>query len=189
MALDERVKALLAAGDTRPAATALIEELGPRITGLLRSVLRNDADAADAFSAFCEHAWRGIGTFRWESSLRTWAFKIAWNAAQNVRDQAWNRLGRPFATGEASKVAQQVWTRTVERVERQRDRLDVLREALSPEEQTLLSLRIDQGLSWDEIADVLSAGDAPIEAAALRKRFERLKDRLGKLARERGLLE
>jgi len=58
-----------------------------------------------------------------------------------------------------------------------------LREELSPEEQTLLVLRIDRGLDWREVAEVVDA-----EEAAVRKRFERLRDKLRKLAKDRGLL-
>jgi RNA polymerase sigma-70 factor (ECF subfamily) len=184
VSLEDRVRELLAGGDTDAAATEIIRTLGPKIAGFLHSALRNGPDAADALSTWSENVWRGIGSFRGDASVRTWTFKIAWNAAQNVRDQAWKRFGRPFETGEASRLAAEVWTRTVERLERQRDRLATLRQSLTPEEQTLMSLRIDQGLSWDDVADVLS-----VDAATLRKRFERVKERLARLAREQGLLE
>lgn len=189
MSLDARVRDLLAAEDTGGAAVVALQSLGPKILGYLRAVLRDETDAADAFSLFAEHVWRGIGTFRGEASVRTWAFRIAWNASVNVRDDAWRRLGRPLLTGEASRLAAEIRTATVERLERQRSALAELRESLSPEEQTLLALRIDQKLSWEEIAHVLSGEHAPVEPAALRKRFERLKDRLGQLARARGLVD
>jgi RNA polymerase sigma-70 factor (ECF subfamily) len=48
---------------------------------------------------------------------------------------------------------------------------------------------VDQGLSWDEVAGVLAEGGAPARPDALMKRFERLKDRLGKMARDRGLVD
>jgi RNA polymerase sigma-70 factor (ECF subfamily) len=68
------------------------------------------------------------------------------------------------------------------------DRLARLREALEPEERTLLILRLDREMSWNEVAEVLSGEGDPVDAAAVRKRFERVKDRLAKLAREQGLL-
>jgi RNA polymerase sigma-70 factor (ECF subfamily) len=39
------------------------------------------------------------------------------------------------------------------------------------------------------VATVLAEEGAPVDEAALRKRFERLKDRLAAMAREEGLLE
>jgi RNA polymerase sigma-70 factor, ECF subfamily len=67
--------------------------------------------------------------------------------------------------------------------------LERLRESLTAEEQTLLYLRLDQQLEWNEVAEVLSATGPVVEAAALRKRYERLKERLARMVRERGLVE
>lgn len=189
MNVDARVTRLVKEGDPRAAATEAMRALGPKILGYLRAVLRDEGDAGDAFSAFAENLWRGIGTFRGESSFRTWAFKIAWNAALNVRNEAWRRLGRNFDTGEASRLAEEIRTRTASRLERQRTALDSVRETLSADEQTLLVLRIDQGLAWEEVAEVMSSSGDSVDAAALRKRFERLKERLARLLRERGLAE
>ena len=71
-----------------------------------------------------------------------------------------------------------------------------LREKLTPEEQTLLILRVDRQMSWRDIATVMHDEEAgePDEAelkrnaAALRKRFERVKNNLRELAREQGLV-
>jgi RNA polymerase sigma-70 factor (ECF subfamily) len=187
--IDEDVKARLARGDHRGAATESLRAFGPKILGYLQAVLRDEADAADAFSIFAEHLWKGLPTWRGQSSLKTWAFKLAWNAALNLKDEAWRRRGRRFRTGEASRLAEEIRTRTGVRVERQKQALDALRAELTEEEQTLLVLRIDQQLSWEEIAEVMGDAAEPLDAAALRKRFERLKEKLTKLAKDRGLVE
>ena len=64
-------------------------------------------------------------------------------------------------------------------------KLEEIRQTLTADEQTLLTLRIDQQLSWEEIGEVFSAsnGGARVDPAALRKRFQRLKDRLAELLR------
>jgi RNA polymerase sigma-70 factor (ECF subfamily) len=74
-------------------------------------------------------------------------------------------------------------------VERQRQALDKLRESLEVDDVSLLALRIDQKLSWAEIAEVVSSGGERVEAAALMKRFERLKARLARKAKDQGLIE
>jgi RNA polymerase sigma-70 factor (ECF subfamily) len=186
---EDRVKELLAAGERREAATLALREYGPKILGYLQVMLRDEADAADAFSVFAENLWRGLETWRGEASLRTWAYKLAWNAALNLRDEAWRRRGRRFKPSEASAIADEIRTKTVIKVERQRAHLAELRAELTDEEQTLLVLRVDQGLAWEEIAEVLATPQERPDAAALRKRFERLKERLARLARSRGLVE
>jgi RNA polymerase sigma-70 factor (ECF subfamily) len=77
----------------------------------------------------------------------------------------------------------------VVRDEIQRRGLDKLRATLSPEEQTLLFLRLDQQLEWSEVAVVLSGDGEVVEAATVRKRYERLKSDLARLVREQGLAD
>jgi RNA polymerase sigma-70 factor (ECF subfamily) len=107
----------------------------------------------------------------------------------HVRSDAYRRLGRRLESGEASKLAEEVLTRSAVRDERQRQWLDRLRDSLSAEEQTLLFLRLDQQLEWTEVAVVLAAEGPPVEPAALRKRYERLKERLARLVKDQGLTD
>jgi RNA polymerase sigma-70 factor (ECF subfamily) len=187
--VETRIRDLLAADDRPAAATAAIQELGPPVLRYLRSLLRDEDDASDAFSVFAENVWRGLPTWRGEGSLKSWAFRLAWNGAMNLKNEAWRRRGRRFFSGEASALAEEIRTRSQVKVERQRNALDKLRESLDVEEISLLTLRIDQKLSWAEIADVTATDGERIEPAALMKRFERLKGRLAKMAKEQGLLE
>ena len=189
MLVEAKVQELLSAGDLRGAATAAIQGFGPKVLGYLRSILRDDNDAADAFSNFAEDLWRGIGGYRGEASFKTWAYKLAWCSAMHVRSDTYRRLGRRLESGEASGLAAEVRTKSVVRDEVQRRGLDKLRATLSPEEQTLLFLRLDQQLGWNEVAEVLSGVGEPVEAATVRKRFERLKTDLAKLVKEQGLAE
>jgi RNA polymerase sigma-70 factor, ECF subfamily len=76
-----------------------------------------------------------------------------------------------------------------------KDEFQKLREELDPDEQTLLVLRIDRGLGWTEIAEIM-ADPGELEdpkarersSARLRQRFQKLKQRLRDLAEARGLL-
>jgi len=187
--LKQLVRERLDAGDASGAATLLIEALGPAILRYLRSLLRSEEDAADGFSQWCENVWAGLPAFRGESSLKTWAYRLAWNAAQNSRDQAWRRRVQGLRTGQASALAESIRTKSVVVHERQRRALDELRATLSDEDRSLLTLRVDQELEWTEVAEVMAASGAPVAPAALMKRFERLKAKLGQMARDRGLLD
>jgi RNA polymerase sigma-70 factor (ECF subfamily) len=189
VATEKRIEELIAKGDVRAAATEAIRSLGPRILGYLHAILRDESDAGEAFSIFAESLWRGLPGFRGECAFRTWAYKLAWNAALRLRDDAYRRRGRRLASTEASRLAEEVRTRSVVRRERQSAALEKLRAGLSPEEQSLLVLRIDQKLAWEDVAHVLSEAGEPADPASLRKRFERLKDRLARRAREEGLVE
>ena len=188
MTLDQRVRALTAAGDADGAATEALRALGPGVLGYLAAMLPDD-DARDAFSLFAEDLWTGLPAFRGDCSLRAWAYRLAWHAAARFSREAWRRRREPFPTSMASRVAAEVASGSGLAPGGRRDRLAQLREALTPEERTLLVLRVDRELEWPEVAVVLAEAGQPASVPALRKRFERLKDRLADLARERGLLD
>lgn len=174
-------------GDETGGAAAAIETHGPSIFRYLCTLLDGD-DAHDVFSLWAEDLWRGLPEFRGECSLRAWAYRLAWHAACRFRRDAYRARGQRLATSAASRLAASVAASTVAMASR-RAGLHRLREKLSPEDQTLLTLRVDRELEWEEIAAVLSSEGEPVTAAALRQRFHRLTERLKDLAREEGLID
>jgi RNA polymerase sigma-70 factor (ECF subfamily) len=190
LGLDDDIARPLAAGDVGTAATAALERYGPQIHGYLVAVLRAHPAADDAFAQFAEDLWKGLPGFRGASSFRTWAYKLAWHAACRQQRDPYLRRGRRLRTSEASAIAERV-SAAASRQARQdlADRVHRLRDALTPDERTLLVLKIDRELTWREVAEVLSTPRKKVDEALLRKRFERLTEKLRKLAIEQGLLE
>lgn len=190
MSLDARVAAMVEGGDVGGAATEAIQGLGPEVLGYLHALVRDEVDASDIFSQFAEDLWKSLPKFRGECSLRTWAYRLAWNAAGRFSRDAYRRRGRRLRSTEASRLADRIRASTVLRREWRSQKVAELRARLVPEDQTLLILRLDRGLPWREVAQVLAASDGPApDEAALRKRFERIKDKLARAAREEGLLD
>src|SRR5262245_12055321 len=68
-------------GKLETAATAALDRYGDEILSFLSMRLRNASDAHEAFSMFAEDFWVGLPKFAWRSSVRTWAYMIARNAA------------------------------------------------------------------------------------------------------------
>jgi RNA polymerase sigma-70 factor (ECF subfamily) len=186
MALDDEVKALLARGAVDEAARRALEALVPKVLGFLASQHPPD-DADDVLSIFAEDLWKGLPAFRFECSLRTWAFCLARNASARLRRDLWRVRGERLPTSAASRLAASIAASQLPGG--RADTLRQLRDELDPEDRALLVLRVDEDLEWDEVARVLSADGPPVLAATLRKRYERVKDRLAARARELGLLE
>ena len=191
MSVEERLDALLARWDHAGAAEVILREYGPQILGYIASVVRSDGDAGDVFSQFTEDLWRGLPGMRRECPVRVWAYRIAWHAAARFLRDPYRQRGRRLETTELSRIAEEIRSSVLHgREEVRRQGIERLRGMLSPEEQTLLVLRLDRGLSWREVAIVLEEEQGePVEEAALRKRFERVKERLVRLARDEGLVE
>lgn len=180
----------LAAGDFEAAATAALKGLGPQILGYLAARLRDDDAASEVFGQFCEELWKSIATFRGESSFKTWAYRLVERSISRFFRDGFRRRGQPLGSDEVSAIAEQVRSQTpaFQRTE-VKDRFADLRASLDPDEQTLLFLRVDQDLSWNDVAAVIAEQGEPVDVAALRKRFERAKLKLRKLAEQAGLID
>jgi RNA polymerase sigma-70 factor (ECF subfamily) len=188
--LERTIAAHLAAGDLAAAATLALTRHGPQILGYLGATLRDDDAAYDVFGQFSEELWKSIGSFRGESSFKTWAYKLVMHAIGRHRRDPYRRRGQAIASEQLSALVLDLRSRTPHfKSTEVKDRITRLRESLEPEEQTLLFLRIDQELSGEEVAAVVSAEGEAVDAATLRKRFERAKVRLRKLATAEGLLD
>jgi RNA polymerase sigma-70 factor (ECF subfamily) len=187
--VESRAFALLESSDAGPAATVAIQSYGPAIHAYLSRLLEDD-DALDVFQQWAEDLWKGLPGFRRECRLRTWAFKLAYHAASRFRRDPYQARRQRLASSVASRLAVSIVQSSALAGAARREQLRKLEAELTTDERGLLYLRHDRELSWDECADILSMGDAgPLTAVALRKRYERIKEKLGRLARDAGLLD
>ena len=188
--LESAIARLLDAGDPQGAATELIRGYGPQILGYLTAAMRQPADADEAFSLFCEDVWNDLHGFQRRSSALAWAYRVAWSCALRVEQDGYKRRGRRLQSNELAELAEIVRSSTAPHLkDSSKDWLRRTREQLTAEERTLLILRIDRGMSWREVEEVLSAGAEGPDEVALRKRFDRLKRKLEEAARAEGLIE
>lgn len=174
--------------DWTAATTVLLEGYGPNVLGYLAARTGNSVEAEEVFALWCEDLWRGIRGFRWEASARTWAYRIAHNARVRHAKRGAPPQYVPLSDApELLALAAEVRTETARHLRTEtKDSVAKLRASLNEDDRSLLILRVDRGLSWAEIADV--HGEDASRAPTYRKRFERAKARLTKLAAEAGLL-
>jgi RNA polymerase sigma-70 factor, ECF subfamily len=159
--------------DLPGAAAEVLKRLGPKVLEYLGSVLRDDGSVEEAFSSFAETLWNDIPLAPNGPSLDAWALRIAWNAAMTVveRKPHEKRIG----TREAKEI---------DVLPPEQRQLEMLREALTAEERSVLHLRVGKGLSWKEIAAIHGA-----RPRGIKKGFEALKKRLLRMARDAGMLK
>jgi RNA polymerase sigma-70 factor (ECF subfamily) len=168
---------------------AAIAGYGDELYGFLLGLAGDASRADDVFSAMCERMWKGLAKLRWDSSFRVWAYTIARNEfLRSTRES--NRARKQVPVSEIASVQQAIeklrTTTPVYKRTEVKDRFAHVRAQLPPEDHMLLGLRLDRQMSWTEIARILGSEEDSLarEAAALRKRFERLKIRLRELLRE-----
>lgn len=205
-ALEELIRGHCDAQHWGPAATTALRGYGPEVLGYLSAMCRTETDASEVFSSFCEDLWKGLPGFRWQSSFRTWAYTLARHALYRLARDPQRRRERNLAIEESPEVlelADQVRTTTMIHLRTEtKNKFTALREQLEPDDRTLLILRVDRKLAWNEIAMIMGENVDPTtgttiaptpdqikrDAATLRKRFERAKERLRKLATEQQLI-
>jgi RNA polymerase sigma-70 factor (ECF subfamily) len=193
---DDRVRALVAAGDVPGAVTEALRTVGPDVLGFLSTVLGNDADSDEVFAVVSERLWKSLQSFEWRCSLRTWSHVIARHEIERFRRGARRHVQGRVPISQLAEViaAVRTETRSAQRSAR-REAISRLRDELPEEDRALLVLRVDRELAWDEIALAFSEDpehcsdeERKREAARLRKRFQILKKRLADRARAEGLL-
>ena len=180
-------------GDLESVVRVGLSHYRAEVYSFLCARLASEADAHDVFSQTSEDVWRGIAAFRWQCSFRTWLYTVARHAAIRFERTPANRALRRQPLSGAPEAIERERSRTRPYLRTDvKDRLSALRASLTPDEQSLLVLRVDRGLSWEEVSRVLhddsEADDASIRrhAVNLRQRFRQLTERLRKQARDEG---
>jgi RNA polymerase sigma-70 factor (ECF subfamily) len=177
--LEAKIRARFDAGDLDGAMTAAVEGFGDEVFGFLIGLTGDHDRAGDVFSATCERAWRALPRFRWESSIRVWLYTIARNEFLRAATRGKKHVplsAAPSVTAAVAKVRSATPAHQKTEVKAQLARV---RAELDPDDHMLLGLRLDREMAWNDIAAVLGGN-----AAALRKRYERLKDKLRALVKE-----
>ncbi|MBX3248473.1 MAG: RNA polymerase sigma factor [Myxococcales bacterium] len=193
--LEASIRGHLERGDLDMAATTAFRGYGPAVLRFLLSRTGDSELAHEAFSQLGEDVWRGLPGFRGRSSFMTWMFTVARNAAHRLETKPEHRRGRRVTTSKLDQVVDEVRERTAPYLRTDvKDRFRSIRESLPARDRMLLHLRLEEDLSWDEVARVVE-GDAELTGAPLRrasmrlrKQYSDLRVRLRRLAESEGLL-
>jgi RNA polymerase sigma-70 factor, ECF subfamily len=144
-------------GDSR-AFGVLVERYQRRVIGVAQAVVHNQEDALELAQEAFVRAYENLSQFESRSSFSTWLYRITANLAIDFRrregrqtvlrgEDAESEINRlPSETGDSFKEAARR-----ELNERLRD---ALRE-LTPEHRAVILLREVDGLSYDQISDIL----------------------------------
>lgn len=185
-------------GQFNEAATIAINAYGPELMGYLLAVLQREWDASDAFANLCEAMWTALPKFRWECSFRTWVYTLARSAVTRHLRDPHRKLGSAVPLSQAfelREMVEQVRTATLTFLRTEsKNRVNRLRQNLSADDQTLLILRVNQEMSWSDIARIMSdsgsensSHELQRKSNAMRKRFQRVKELLREKVRADGL--
>ena len=187
---DARLVARLREGD-RLAYEELIADYQPMVYGLAFRLLGDGEEARDIAQETFLKAWRHIGTFRGECSIKTWLYRMTLNQVSNQR-RWWRRRRRPdtvslddHATGSGTSLSDRIASSVISPEqnalgqERHRMLLTAL-DGLMADYRVAVVLRDIEELNYDEIAIALDVPIGTVKSRIARGRDE-LRKRLQKL--------
>lgn len=197
--LEQEIQAAWTAGRLDEAATRTLLGYGNEILGFLNARLGSDSDGREVFSTFAEDFWTGLANFKWRCSMRVWVYTLARNAANRYTKHPQRRAERNLELSPHDQHAElmanvRTITQRYRRTET-KDRFQALRAQLDPEDQMLLILRVDRGMTFRDLAFAMTGNleldDVALEreVARLRKAFERVKTELRHMASAQGLID
>jgi RNA polymerase sigma-70 factor (ECF subfamily) len=183
---DQELVEELRAGSER-AFTALLSTYEKPIYNFVHRLLDDASEAPDVTQEVFLKVFRNIGEFRGECSVKTWIYRIAVNEASNLR--RWFSRHRRHQlsldeqpSGGLPSLAETLADQQENQYDQllRRERMQVVERALAqvPDNfRVAVVLRDIEGLSYDEIAQVLEISVGTVKSRILRGR-EALKQKL-----------
>lgn len=172
-------------------AVTTLRAYGDELLGYLMGTMRDAEQAREVFSIFAEDLWQALPGLTLRTTMRAYCYALLRNAAHRYLDRDLRRQRRnvPLSHAAALAIASARTATAAHLRSENKQRIALLRDRLSVEERELLTLRIDRGLSWTEVAEALgiAAHDATAVITRYRKRFQLTKDKLIRWAREEGI--
>ena len=173
----ELVRSAVAGDDA--AFHALVDRHAKAMFRVALSMSRNRADAEDLFQETLVAAFRGLKNFAGRSSVKTWLLKILTRQAYKSWARAKHRratlsIDAMDAERQSSGLTADAGLTTegaVPAIERRLDVMELLQHLSEPHREVLV-LREIQGLSYDEIAEVLDVPRGTVESRLFRARAE-----------------
>ena len=161
--VDDRILLHAARDGDLDAFELLVRRHQPAIYSVALRMLVSEADAQDATQETFVRAWRGLRGFRGESAVSTWLYRI-------VTRRCLDLIAARRPTQELGQIEPDTGddpARTAEQHERLRAVTRAIAD-LPGEQRAALVLREFEGLSYDQIAEVLR-----ISVAAVKGRIHR----------------
>jgi RNA polymerase sigma-70 factor (ECF subfamily) len=159
---DSALVAAAAAGD-RDAFDVIVERHQRTVYQVCYRFVHNHEDASDLAQDAFVRAWRGMRTFKGQSALSTWLYRIAVNVSLN-RVSAKTPLTEPI---ESTEHFEDVRSEGAQHAMIREERAVAVRKAIAnlpAKQRSTLILRTYHDMSHQQIADVLGSSVGAVKA-------------------------
>lgn len=152
----------------------LYDRYAPAVFRRARAIVGRDADAWDVVQEVFQHMLESGHAFRAEARPMTWVYRITTNLALNlVRGRA---IREPGATAPSSTTEELGPSVDEQPAHEARDVLSTLAKGLTERELAVVAYTVIDGLTQDEIADLLG-----LSRKTINRELERIRERCAEL--------
>jgi RNA polymerase sigma-70 factor (ECF subfamily) len=166
-------KALDALTDEEASYETLIQYFGHPVFNIVSRLINDPSDAAQVTQRVFRKAFRNVGTLRGKRTQKTWIYRIAVSEARNHRR---------WFTGRRQPFEAMVDPETNVLIE------EALK-MMSPKLRAVLVLREIEGLSYEEISEILEVSLDRVKSRITRGRHALRKNMAGRLNLSSALIE
>ena len=149
----------------------VVEAYGERITAVVGGILRDKDAVEDVVQATFTKAWFRIASFKGDSGLYTWLYRVAVNASKDYIKGRSRRPAAPLDEQQVLRIPSSA-PHVLEGIERRelRQRVRQAIDRLPERYRTVLALRELEGLTYEGIASVLALSLGTVESRLFRAR-------------------
>ena len=168
--LDDGDYARLSRQGDRVAFSELVRRYQDRIYRFVMRMVRSREDALDLTQETFVRAWQALPQWRPEAAINTWLFQIARNLAI---DHLRRRKSVHFVSDDAAGIdlpQERPGPEAQAQTAQQYRLLEAALQQIAPEHREIMLLREVEGLSYDEIAQVLAINPGTVKSRIARAR-------------------
>jgi RNA polymerase sigma-70 factor (ECF subfamily) len=156
----------------RAAFDLLVARYQRRLLRLVLRLLRDQAEAEDVVQETFLRAYRALPRFRGDAAFYTWLYRIALNGARNAILRRRQRTGpHGVAPSQLPAPVPEIGTPESMLLSKQvMQTIDAAMEALPLELRTAIALREIEGLSYEEIAQIMECPLGTVRSRIFRAR-------------------
>ncbi|MCG6186817.1 RNA polymerase sigma factor [Maribellus maritimus] len=157
---------------------AIVAENSTRIRNICRYYNSNGEEQKDMYQEVLVNIWKSLDSFRGDSALSTWVYRVAVNTSLTYTGKAFRHM-KLMVNGDTKNLNSVLDDEDLKEKLEQEDQLDKLQtelNQLSVIDKALISLMLE-GLSMKEIADVIGITEPNVKVKIHRVKTQ-LKEKL-----------
>jgi len=162
---DQELLGLIRNGkDIEKAFRLIVEKYQERLYWLIRRYVQVHEDADDVLQNTFIKVWRGLGTFRSDSELFTWIYRIAVNEAISHRNQQIKRMktnAEEFSEAVVNRVKADSWYDG----DALYDQLIKAIEQLPEKQKLVFEMKYFQEMKYEEMSKILNTSVGALKAS------------------------